>query len=199
MTDMMAEVFGRWISTGSQRRRWAVRLTWAGGALALTAAVARPIAAADSCDPLVAAMMKQLATPTHVYVTETAAYRQNQATRSESIYAAGGAIFVLTAGKWTRSKMTVKELKAMAEENLRSTKPTCRYLRDEAVEGEPSAVFSEQTVMPEAKMAATVWVSKQRGLLLREEVDMDVGGTMGKSHIATRFSYANVAPPPGVH
>jgi hypothetical protein len=32
-------------------------------------------------------------------------------------------------------------------------------------------------------------------LPLRSEIDMDVGGSMGKSHRSSRYEYSNVQPP----
>jgi hypothetical protein len=44
----------------------------------------------------------------------------------------------------------------------------------------------------------TVWISKSKGLPLRADIDIDVGGSMGKSHKSIRFDYVNVHPPAGV-
>ena len=85
------------------------------------------------------------------------------------------------------------------EENERTVKAlSCRYLRDEAVNGEPAAVYVEHSEPEGATSDATTWVSKSRGLPLRLESDIDAGGKMGKSHRSIRFEYSNVQPPAGV-
>ena len=40
-----------------------------------------------------------------------------------------------------------------------------------------------------------MWISSSRGLPLRQIIDMDVGGKMGKSHQEIGFDYADVTPP----
>lgn len=41
-------------------------------------------------------------------------------------------------------------------------------------------------------------ISRRSGLLLKSDVHQDVGGSLGKSHIVSRYEYANVRPPAGV-
>jgi hypothetical protein len=41
-----------------------------------------------------------------------------------------------------------------------------------------------------------VWISKSRGLPLRDEIDIDSGGPAGKNHYSGRYEYTNVQPPP---
>ena len=43
-----------------------------------------------------------------------------------------------------------------------------------------------------------VWISKSRGLPLKQTIDMDVGGKRGKSHTEVSIDYANVQAPVGV-
>ena len=151
-----------------------------------------------ACRPAIDAIKKQIVTPSHMYQTETAAFTGGKPLTSESIFA-GGVIYIQVHGAWRRSPMTTGEMLKQQEENERNLKaPSCRYLRDEAVNGEPAAVYVEHSEPEGAISDATIWVSKSRGLPLRLEADTDAGGKMGKVHRAIRYDYGNVQPPAGV-
>jgi hypothetical protein len=40
-----------------------------------------------------------------------------------------------------------------------------------------------------------MWVSKTRGLLLRQKLDMDTGDKASRSRHSVRYEYENVQPP----
>jgi hypothetical protein len=150
-----------------------------------------------SCKPVLDAMRKQLATPTHSYVTEVAKFRGNKPVSSESIHT-GSVSYIQVNGKWRRSPITVEDLRKQQEENLRTAKSmACRYLRDEAVSGEAAAVYRSQAENQDVKSDSTVWVSKRTGLPLRSENDLDTGDA-DQQHLSIRYDYANVQPPTGV-
>jgi hypothetical protein len=138
---------------------------------------------------------KVLTTPTHIYTTRTAAFQAGgKPTTSESIYA-GGAIFTNVNGHWTRSRITPQDILQQKKENQNESKMTCRYLREESVNGEAAAVYSTHRETENDKVDVQIWISKSKGLPLREELDVDVGGKMGKSHSSMRYEYGNVQPP----
>ena len=141
-----------------------------------------------------------MVTPTHVYMTEIAGFRHNKPENSESIYAGGanGAIYVLVGGKWTRSKVSAGDMLKQQEENGRTVPSSCRYLREEAVNGEAAAVYASHVETEDMKSDATTWISKSKGLPLRTELDLDIGGALGKTHTSIRYEYSNVHPPAGV-
>lgn len=66
---------------------------------------------------------------------------------------------------------------------------TCSYLRDEAVAGQPAAVYREQYRYGSGSTDATIWIAKTSGRLLREEQDGDIVGK-GRGHIAYRWTVA---------
>ena len=66
---------------------------------------------------------------------------------------------------------------------------TCAYLRDEAVDGEAAAVYSDNFTGKAAKTEGQIWISKKTGLVLRQEVDVDLGAK-GKGHQSIRFDYS---------
>jgi len=161
---------------------------------------AAPARAADTCETIAAAAGKIWSLPVHIYMTETAAYRKNQPKTSESIYTGGadGAIYVLVNGKWTRSPVTTGQLKAGQDDAREKAGQSCRYLRDEAVNGEAASVYSTHHDGDGFKSDVTIWISKSRNVPLRSESDMDVGGAAGKSHTSMRYDYSNVQAPAGV-
>jgi hypothetical protein len=97
--------------------------------------------------------------------------------------------------RWTRSKITPQDILQQKKETDNNTKTTCRYLREESVNGEAAAVYSTHTETEDDKVDVQVWISKSNGLPLREELDVDVGGKLGKSHTSMRYEYGNVQPP----
>ena len=163
---------------------------------------AAPAFSADAtCTTVFAAAKKLLITPAHGYSTKTVAQSPNQPEQSEIIYSGGtsGAIFIKMKGRWIHSRMTAAQMLQQEEENIRDSKTSCRYLRDESVGGEAAAVYSTHSENDGIIGDATIWIGKSRGLPLKEEIDTDVGGgPSGKTHSSEHFDYSNVRPPDGV-
>ena len=147
---------------------------------------AGPLAAQDDCKLVLDAMFKLFDTPTHAYVTMEMSGKPQT---GESIYA-GGLVYAKYDGKWTAGS-TTKEIKDIAEKNRQNNKTTCRYLKDEPVNGEVAAVYSVHEVSPRSTSDSKTWISKAKGLPLRSDIDLEGG----KSHISTRYEYGNVKPP----
>jgi hypothetical protein len=76
---------------------------------------------------------------------------------------------------------------------------TCRAVREESVNGEAATLYSMHDQNPDAKTDSEIWISKSRGVPLKLEMDMDVGGAGGKSHRTMRYEYMNVQAPPVAH
>jgi hypothetical protein len=86
----------------------------------------------------------------------------------------------------------------MEEQNIKSSKYTCRYLRDEPVNGEPAAVYSPHSEREdlEIKSDGQLWISKSRGLPLRQELEiMESGDKPDVNHHSIRYESTNVRPP----
>ena len=151
----------------------------------------------DSCKSLYDAMTKMVVVPVHIYTTTVAGYNKNVPTSNEMIYSGGptGAIYVMAGGKWTRTQMTGADMMGKQEENRRTAKDTCHVVREEAVNGEAATVYTSHSDTEGSKVDSTVWISKSKGLPLKEDVNIDVGGAAGTSHMSMRFEYANVKPP----
>ncbi|HSS49156.1 MAG TPA: hypothetical protein VLX28_09425 [Thermoanaerobaculia bacterium] len=155
----------------------------------------RPARAAvdAACKLVLDAVAKQLDTPSHVYMTEV---RGGKRETKESVYA-GGVIYIQVKGKWRRSPMSKQDVLKQEEENKRDAKESCRYLRDEAVNGEAAAVYHAQAENGGVKSDSTFWISKRTGLPLRNEEDIDTGDN-DKWHMSIRYDYAGVQAPAGV-
>jgi hypothetical protein len=151
----------------------------------------------DSCKVLYDAMTKVVVVPVHIYTTTVAGYNKDVPTSSEMIYSGGrdGAIYMLAGGKWTRTQMTGADMMSKQEENRRTAKDTCHAVREEAVNGEAATVYSTHSDKESGKVDSTVWISKSKGLPLKQDIDIDVGGAAGKSHMSLRYEYVNVKPP----
>jgi hypothetical protein len=90
--------------------------------------------------------------------------------------------------------MTPQQVMKKEEENRKNSKSTCRYLKDESVSGETAAVYSTRSETGDIKSDGQIWISKGRGLPLRQEFDIDSGGSGGKYHHSARYEYGNVQP-----
>jgi hypothetical protein len=170
-------------------------------AILLAICFAAPVYAADNgCKQVFDAMSKVLVTPTHLYSSEGTGSSGNKTNMSEMIYSGGAntAIYILIGAKWTRSKMDGAAMAKQEEENRRNSKYSCRYVRDEAVNGEPAAVYASHAEIEGMKSDATTWISKSKGLPLRVELDHDPDDPISKSHTLLRYEYTNVRPPAGV-
>jgi hypothetical protein len=148
---------------------------------------AKPLAAQDDCKLVLDAMTKLFDTPTHAFLTMNVGGKPQT---GESIYA-GGSVYAKYEGKWI-TEATTKEMKELDEKNRQNNKTTCRYLKDEPVNGEMAAVYSVHSVheaSPKSTSDSKTWISKAKGLPLRTDTDME------GSHISMRFEYGNVKPP----
>lgn len=151
---------------------------------------ASPLTAQDDCkevQKLVSdALSKVHSTPTHVYTTSKIG---SQTFTSEIIYAAGN-MYMKINGKWTLSD-SIKGVE-QTEQQIRhkaNSKDTCRYVKDELVNGEIAALYSSNSETPKGKIDMQMWFSKSKGLLLRQ--DTASGGLVNSS----RYEYGNVKPP----
>ena len=155
------------------------------------------VAAQDSgCKLMFDALDKLTSTPNHFYATETGGAK-NKPTNSEGILASG-IRYIKVDGKWMKSPMSSQEVREQEQKNRQDVKNnySCRYMRDEFLHGESAAVFSAHQKNGDFTTDAQIWISKSKGLVLREEEDMDVGGgASGKSHLSIRYEYSNVQAP----
>ena len=129
-----------------------------------------------------------------MYSMQAGALVGNGKPTSSEMISAGGTDYVLYAGKWTTS--STAERKALGQSNRNNAKNmSCRYLRDESVNSESAVVYSTHEESVHGKNDNQIWVSKSKGLILRQETDIDTGGANGKTHLSSRYEYSNVRAP----
>jgi hypothetical protein len=158
-------------------------------------ALLSPAYAEDSCQPVFDALTKVVSTPSHGYHTSTAAYQDHGQPRESEIIYLDEKIFMRVKGQWTLSKATPAEILEQEKENRQNAKMNCQAVRSDSVNGEAVTVYSIHTETEDAKEAGQLWISKSTGRLLREEQDVDLGGSDGKTHRSSRFEYSNVRAP----
>lgn len=145
------------------------------------------------CQTVMDTSKKLFTTPYYVYMTESIA-GVGKPVSSEMVFS-GGVYYTLSNGKWRLSPASLEEMKAMDERNRKNVKSmSCHYVRDDSVNGESAAVYSTHVENAEGKNDNQVWVSKIKGLILRQETDIDTGGG-GKNHLSSRYEYNNVHAP----
>ena len=143
--------------------------------------------AQDDCKLVLDAANKVFDVPSHSYVTMNIGGKPQTA---ETI-SVGAAMYVKYNGKWTSGGSTPQEMKALSAKNRQTNKTTCRYMKDEQVDGEAAAVYSVHDVSPKSTSDSTVWISRTKGLMLRSEIDLEAG----KTHMSTRIEYGNIKAP----
>ncbi|HMD99975.1 MAG TPA: hypothetical protein VKM93_21930 [Terriglobia bacterium] len=150
----------------------------------------------SACQAVLDASDKLFTTPYHMYTTETGAGVGNGKPVSNEMVFSGGVQYILFNGKWGPSPLSMEELKAMDERNRKNAKNmSCHYVRDESVNGESAALYSTHEETAHGKTDSQTWVSKSKGLILRQEIDIDTGGANGKTHMSSRYEYSNVQAP----
>jgi hypothetical protein len=137
-------------------------------------------------------MSKVITTPSHIY-NKTVDERVSKTMESEAIYV-GGEIFMMRDGKWSRSPITPERMQETQKQNREGANATCAYVRDEEINGQPAALYTTHAENPNVKSDIEIWISKSKGLPLKQELQMEFGGT-GKRHTTVRYEYENVEPP----
>ncbi|HLV87937.1 MAG TPA: hypothetical protein VKV39_13220 [Candidatus Sulfotelmatobacter sp.] len=151
--------------------------------------------AANSCQPVFEAMTKIVSTPSHSYTTHTGASANGgRPADSETIYVDGKA-YMRVRGKWMQSPATPQEVLDQLKENRDQGKNNCQILRSELIGVEPVTVYSVHSETENFKEDSQIWISNVTGKVLKEEQDVDMGGTIGKEHRSARFEYSNIRPP----
>ncbi len=150
-----------------------------------------PAHAADACQPVFSAIQKLVTSPSHSYSTGVV---NGKPTSTETIYVQGKT-YIFARGKWMLSPATPNDVLQQELENEKQGKATCQFVRSESLNGEAAAVYSMRRDTETLKEDGQVWISRASGRALREEVDVDYGGAIGKGRLSARFEYNNVKPP----
>jgi hypothetical protein len=147
----------------------------------------------STCQAIIETSGKLFNMPFHFYLTDTGA--DGKSTTMESIFV-DGAVYTPLRGKWFRMPLSSADTEDMVPLMLKAAKNlSCHALRDESVNGESATVYSVHSEDERGIHDGQVWISKSKGLLLREENDVQKPGERGKSHASLRIDYNNVQAP----
>lgn len=148
-----------------------------------------PVSVIDpTCKVVLDAAEKALTATSHEYMARKDS--AGKVTNSEVI-TIDGARYLLVGGKWTKSKRTLADAKTQEEENIKNAKVlSCKKLGDETVNGEAATIYTEHEESDDATADAKLWISKSKGLILKEELNLDT-----EDHWDMRFEYSNVHAP----
>ncbi len=151
----------------------------------------------STCRAVLDANDKLFTLPFHMYMMQTSAGGVDGkpvAVATETV-SAGGVEYILMNGKWSPSPVSNKELRALEQQNRKTAKMTCHYVRDEPVNGEMAALYSAHGESAHGRNDDQIWIAKSTGLIVRQETDMDTGRPNGKAHLTVRYEYKNVRAP----
>jgi hypothetical protein len=163
------------------------RIGTAVGARSFAVSVVDPV-----CKVVLDANHKTLETANHMYTDNL--HGNGKKVTGEMI-TVNGERYLLMNGKWMKSRMTVADTRAQEEENIKNAKVlSCKRTGDDTVGGEAATVYTEHTENEDTKSDGKIWISKSRGVILKEEIDLDSGDPI-KEHISLRYEYGNVKAP----
>jgi hypothetical protein len=145
-----------------------------------------------ACKPVFDANHKTLDTANHMYTDNLHANGKKVAGEMITV---NGERYLLMNGKWTKSRMTVADSRAQEEENIKNAKVlSCKRAGEDMLGGEAATIYTEHTEKEDTKSDGKIWISKSRGVILKEEIDLDSGDAI-KEHISLRYEYGNVKAP----
>ena len=160
------------------------------------AAIPAPQTADATCNVVLAALDKNLTVPYHMYMTQTGAAMPNGKPMNTEMVFAGGKRYVLYDGKWIVSDISDDDMKAMQLKARQTAKNlSCHYVKDETVNGENAALFATHGESEHGKDDNQIWISKSKGLIVKQETDIDIGAGRPKTHMSVRYEYGNVQAP----
>jgi hypothetical protein len=148
------------------------------------------------CQAALDAGDKLFTTPYHAFMTESGDGGANGKPASNESIFTGDVLYILDDGNWRPSGMSKEVMKAMERRNRDNARNmSCRYVRDESVHGEAAALYSTHQETAHGRIDSQTWISKSRGLILRQEIDIDSGRPNGKTHMSSRYEYDHVQAP----
>ncbi len=68
-------------------------------------------------------------------------------------------------------------------------------MKDESVNGESAALFATHGESEHGKDDNQIWISKSKGVIIKQETDIDIGNGRPKTHMSVRYEYTNVQAP----
>jgi hypothetical protein len=144
------------------------------------------------CKVVFDATDKLLTVPNHAYMTHKDA--SGKANSSE-IISIDGARYLMVGGKWSKSPRTLQQAKQAEEEKMKNPqlKMSCKHLGDDTVNGEAVGVYTSHEETEDVSSDAKFWISKGKGLILKEELQPEAGDV--EHQLNLRYEYSNVHAP----
>ena len=154
----------------------------------LTAGISCAHAGEDAmCKLVYDAIAKGMTTPNRSYMKLSLPAVNGGKPADSEIINTGKARYTRRAdGKWASSMSTQEVLDQMTE-NRRDNESTCRFIRDETIDGGSASLYETKE---DTAMTSKIWLSKSNGLPVH--VITDSGGM----HSETRYVYGPVSAPP---
>jgi hypothetical protein len=82
----------------------------------------------------------------------------------------------------------VKIAPLMSKIHMHQTGKTCKFVRDDSLNGEAVSIYTQHLVAPEGSTDEEIWISKKSDRILREEIEGNITG-QGKGHLSMLFHY----------
>jgi hypothetical protein len=146
-------------------------------------ATGRGYAADVGCNTVFDAMLRLPTVPSHSFTTMQ---MPGVGKITSEMINDGKKLYILQEGKWKVSPMTAQDLIAQEKENIRNNKTTCSVVRDEAIDGVGSTLYSIEESDTDGTTKSQVWISKASGLPVHVKLDTPAD---------TRYVYSGVAAP----
>jgi hypothetical protein len=142
-------------------------------------------AAGSDCAPVQGAVTLQSKTPFHAVVRKVASRTEASPASADQAIWIGGVLYTQMADRWLPARVAPENVLSGVTGGVTNFS-ACRRLTDDAIRGEPTAVYAAKM---ESGQAVQLWISSKSGLLLREVVDEDI------MKVSADFDYANVRAP----
>ncbi len=168
--------------------------------LALSAVSAQ---ADTSCDGLVSAMLTNAKTPYRsmsIITFDSGDNPKPALSQTSETISTGDAVFArFGSGKWKQINIPLDKLAEAVRQNAESFS-SCKRLADETVDGKAVAVYTGHSLTAKSVVETKIWVEPDRGVMIRSETDIvptpEPGDVLKGRHVAIRYNYENIAPPP---
>ncbi len=168
------------------------------GAVAAPASAQRLTESNPACKPAFDALDKLWSTPYHMFMTESGtAHKTPKSSESISV---GGVHYLNLNGRWLKSRVNLKGMQEVEQENRKTNNTSCRPIRNEAVRADLAVVYTVREEHPDPDdprdiitSDSTLWISKASGLILKSEINIVGGGI--QQHVSNRYEYSDVHAP----
>jgi hypothetical protein len=149
-----------------------------------------------ACQAVLNAVIKQATIPVHQKISIESAAAPGKVLQSEMIRT-GDTLYMQVRGQWTSRPYDGQKAANEARQAMQKADHSCTRVRSEAVDGQPTDLFSVEAKTVSGGTESQIWISHASGLPLRQHtVMLEQGNAKGQHDV--RFDYANVTAPTGV-